>query len=385
MNINRHNYETFFLLYVDNELPATERKAVEEFVRANSDLATELQLLLDTTLPGEKINYGSPQQLYRNGIELDTLQENLLLHLDNELDAVAKNKIEAGIFSDGNIKKEWQLWEQTKLDAAEVVIFPDKKLLYRHEETPVIPIRYWKVAAAAAVLLIGLFTGIAVLKKDKPAGIPTAKNEIKNSSNKEQVAAGNEIKPLNKTAGPSEETVLENAAAARSAQDGKGKDAVRATGTKKDQGSIHNNNVAVKQPVNNDDVIEKTSLENINRPESNKTNTAAVLNNKRNDAVSPERTANEIAVIAVKDRIKAPTNPVIDYNSIPPMPDSYAKAAVSTEGAENNNKILYMNEETVSRTKVGGLFRKVKRVVERNTNIKTGKGVRIAGFEIALK
>ena len=87
----------------------------------------------------------------------------------------------------------------------------------------------------------------------------------------------------------------------------------------------------------------------------------------------------------MKDKIKAPEAPIIDYNSVPAMPDSYAKTTVFNESApDNNNKIFYINEEKITRSKIGGLFRKVKRTIERNTNIKTGNGVTIAGFEIAL-
>ena len=48
----------------------------------------------------------------------------------------------------------------------------------------------------------------------------------------------------------------------------------------------------------------------------------------------------------------------------------------------NQNKILYMDEEDVKRSKVGTAFKKFKRMIERTAKIKTGHPIRIAGFQI---
>jgi hypothetical protein len=37
MNINRHNYEEFFILYMDNELGSEDRRLVEEFVQKHPE------------------------------------------------------------------------------------------------------------------------------------------------------------------------------------------------------------------------------------------------------------------------------------------------------------------------------------------------------------
>jgi hypothetical protein len=45
MNINRHNYEEYFILYMDNELDSDDRRMVEAFVLQHPDLKEELDIL----------------------------------------------------------------------------------------------------------------------------------------------------------------------------------------------------------------------------------------------------------------------------------------------------------------------------------------------------
>ncbi len=380
MNINRHNYETFFLLYVDNELSASERKSVELFVLENADLEPELRSIIETTLPEDVISYTTKEQLYKKEIDHETILENLLLLMDNELNSVVAMEMEALIISEHNIGNEWKILQQTKLDPNEKIVFENKSLLYRHEKDRVITMRFWKIAIAAAILLGGLFTGISLLKKSGPDENSTA-TKINTPVYQEKVNKYN-TGTNSHLFDSLQNSIPENIATVPAIEQNK---AINST-LVNNKTSPRNSETVSNTPLVKEEkiIFPKTSLDNINKEESNKTIVAAVLDKNRLTVYKNESPV-EIANKSMKDKIKAPEAPIIDYNSVPAMPDSYAKTTVLDESApDNNNKIFYINEEKITRSKIGGLFRKVKRTIERNTNIKTGNGVTIAGFEIAL-
>ncbi len=54
--ITRDNYEAYFVMYVDDELNASERKAVEQFIQQHPDLEEEMVMLQQSVLkPNDQI------------------------------------------------------------------------------------------------------------------------------------------------------------------------------------------------------------------------------------------------------------------------------------------------------------------------------------------
>ena len=72
MNINRHNYEEYFILYMDNELSSDDRRMVEAFIVQHPDLKEELELLQQFKLePDTAITYNGKEELMKlNGEDI---------------------------------------------------------------------------------------------------------------------------------------------------------------------------------------------------------------------------------------------------------------------------------------------------------------------------
>ncbi len=84
MIINRHNYEEFFLLYIDNELDGAQQTAVEKFVGQNPDLGKELEMLKQSILTNDNVRFDAKEFLYKKeaGISLANYEEYFLLSVE---------------------------------------------------------------------------------------------------------------------------------------------------------------------------------------------------------------------------------------------------------------------------------------------------------------
>ena len=158
MQINRYNYEEYFLLYTDNELSAQERAAVEKFAAGQPDLQEELNQLQQYKIVPEKMVFSGKNNLIKHTgnlfIHTDNYEECFLLYADNELNEQQKLWVEEFVRNHAELQPAFTLINKAVLTSDNSISFPEKKLLYRKEDNKVIPFAWWKLAAAAAVVLI---------------------------------------------------------------------------------------------------------------------------------------------------------------------------------------------------------------------------------------
>jgi hypothetical protein len=153
INISRENYEEYFLLYIDNELSVDERKAVDAFVLLHPDLREELDLLEGTRLDADLLSFPEKDALLSHRLGAETIDESLLLYIDNELDNNNKKRVEIEIRNNRNFRKQFEQLKAVKLDPSEKIICDFKSELYRNE-TLRKPLAWMRVAAIA-LLVIG--------------------------------------------------------------------------------------------------------------------------------------------------------------------------------------------------------------------------------------
>lgn len=362
MQINRHNYEEYFILYMDNELSTSERRMVEDFVLLHPDLREELEILLQSRFtPDTSVVFDDKHELLfdRNSpVNLSNYEEWLLLYTDNELDTAQRAAVEQLAASNPEVKRAMDQLSFTKLQP-ETIVFADKASLYRKEEK----VRYfaWRRLSVAAVLLLVAGTTAVLVITNQPSGtsdpfvstIPGAQE-----TNTENIAAkkpGLKNDPIVDSGNdsPAGDRITGMAANANATRPGK-KDPVKVAGKESSSDPAYAN-TKVKEPSNN-----------LPDPDQNpNVLTSADINQRQLDKVNTP----------LRD----------DLTKSPGMTPSFA---VTKGTIPPSVEIEDDTEPDGKKNKLRGFFRKVTRTFEKRTNIETTDDddrLLVGGLAIRLK
>lgn len=168
-HINLDNYEEYLLLYVDKELTQAQEEMVKAFLLLHPELQTELDILMSTRLPEEKIGFPNREKLLSHQMQKEDIDEQLLSYIDNELTAAEKENLKKQLSTNALYTAELASLLKTKLDPEETIVYPNKQELYRHT-AKLISFRMWMQVAAAVVFVVfvsGLY--LTETYKDEPS------------------------------------------------------------------------------------------------------------------------------------------------------------------------------------------------------------------------
>ena len=65
MEINQHNYEHYFLMYIDNELSGEDMAAVNDFIMQHPNYANKLEALQQLKISPDSFIYENKFSLYK--------------------------------------------------------------------------------------------------------------------------------------------------------------------------------------------------------------------------------------------------------------------------------------------------------------------------------
>jgi hypothetical protein len=375
MKINLHNYETWFLMYTDNELSAAERNEVEQFVQEHPelhDLFLEFQSLV---LTPENTVYEPVTDLIK--LNSQPVESLLLRCLDDELNSEETAAVQKLIQQDAAVAEEWALLQQTRLQP-ENIVFDNKAALYK-KPVRVISFAFYRRLAAAAILTgAGIFTGIQILNQQDSTEslLASQTNAIQQTSTLQSAESVQGVQHNQPTTVPigemqSEASNRESANIAQMAV----------------QSSAPNTTVQHRQVVS----VSNPMLDGVYtvKPEKNQTL------EKNNSNISNKIETPNVSY-AVSDLKKIETTEQDDdepqlamythQQSAPSVRQRNNPYAFTLENSgEDDEAVMFVSEEKAGRTKTGGFFKKVKRVIERKTNIENKESLLIGSFEIAIR
>jgi len=156
--VNRNNYEVFFMDYLDGNLSSSQEVILQSFLEKNPELKKELKNFEQLTIPDESIHFEEKKLLKKSTYVNDRLQSNFdelcIAYTEGDLTNKEKLLFEASIKDSVEKKSTLKKYQHTKLKADTSVIFPEKKTLKKSGLVFSLKKFYPSIALAASVLIL---------------------------------------------------------------------------------------------------------------------------------------------------------------------------------------------------------------------------------------
>ncbi len=153
MKISRDNYEVFFLDFIDGVLDENLMDEFYAFLKQNPDLEAELKAASRAKVEPEKIVFIHKKKLYRQKYDqISAFNRAAIALMEGDLSEKEKIVFENYLAENPDRGKKISLFEKTRLEPDETVIFQKKRKLYRISIGR--KILYWSAHAAAAVIFV---------------------------------------------------------------------------------------------------------------------------------------------------------------------------------------------------------------------------------------
>jgi len=153
MKITRSNYESYFLDFLEGNPDQSIIDEFREFLKANPDLATELERGdLPTLHPNNDIHFDAKEELKKSVSHRELeFQERAVAYYEGDLSADERKNFEASLSENGADTSEAQQFGKLRLEADQSITYPNKEQLKK--KVVVVPL-WLKVASVAAMLLL---------------------------------------------------------------------------------------------------------------------------------------------------------------------------------------------------------------------------------------
>ncbi len=187
MEITQHNYEHYFLMYIDNELSGEEMAAVNDFIMQYPNYANKLEALQQLKISPDTLIYENKFSLYK----LSEQDEQSITYLDNEMTSEEKASFENKLSANTSLQSTVKQWQGAFLTTpTNIEIAPNfKNSLYKNSAQikplwATVTFKRWASVAAILLVVIGYNLFNAENKQEAPSftNINGVKTELNNTA-----------------------------------------------------------------------------------------------------------------------------------------------------------------------------------------------------------